>query len=121
MSGEAPDMSTYTPAHQLYYMENAEKINEKEKKEKRWLTYYSKNKEACKERALARYYKKIGKEQPAKKEKVVIPPGVTAAGVKDLMEQLRVLLPVVKKEETKKARIERREKKEEVSPVLSIV
>ena len=114
-------MSTYTPAHQLYYMENAAKINEKEKKEKRWLSYYAKNKEACKERALARYYTKIGKEQPAKKEKVVIPEGVTVAAVKDLMEQLRVLLPAVRKEESKKSKSEKREKKEEVSPVLSTV
>lgn len=113
--------STYMPSHQLYYMENAEKILKKEKEEKRWLTYYAKNKEACKERALDRYYKKIGKERPERKEKVIVPPGLTSQGVKDLMEQLRVLLPAVKKEETKKARIERREKKEEIVPVLSIV
>ena len=113
---ETTDMSTYTPAHQIYYMENADKILEKEKKEKRWLTYYAKNREACKERALARYYKKIGKEQPPKKEKVVVPPGLTVATVSELLGQLKAILPAVRKEEKKKAK-----KRAEISPVLSIV
>jgi len=108
------DMSTYTPGHQIYYMENAERISEKEKKDKRWLTYYANNKEACKERALARYYKKIGKEQPPKKEKTVVPPGLTVAGVVELMGQLKAILPAVRKEEKK-------EKKRSISPVLSTV
>jgi hypothetical protein len=74
--------------------------------EKRWIKYYQNNKEACKERALNRYYEKIGKERPPKKQKVVVPPGLTVAGVKDLMEQLRVLLPAVRKEEKKAQKTE---------------
>ena len=38
-------MSTYTEAKKQAYLRNKEKIAEKEKEKKRWVTYYAENKE----------------------------------------------------------------------------
>lgn len=50
------DMSSYGDKHKRYYQANRDKILEKEKDKKRWLTYYAENKEAVKERNLRKYH-----------------------------------------------------------------
>ena len=54
-------MSTYTENHKKYYIENKDKIKERNKNNKYWLIYYEKNKEIIKKKALERYYNKKDK------------------------------------------------------------
>jgi hypothetical protein len=55
-------MSTYTDNHKKYYIENKDKIKERNKNNKYWLIYYEKNKEIIKKKSLERYYNKKVKE-----------------------------------------------------------
>jgi len=61
-------------------------------------SYYERNKELVKEKALARYYKKIGKEPP-KKDAPALSPGLAVSDIKDLIDRLMLLLPVINKKE----------------------
>lgn len=51
-------MSSYTEAKRQAYLRNKEKIAEKEKEKKRWLTYYAENKEEVSVRRKGRQMKK---------------------------------------------------------------
>jgi len=95
----APIMS----ASKKYYEKNKDTILAKEKENKRWLGYYERNKEAIRERNLARYYTKQGREKP---EPRPAPPPVDNTKIERLealVAELRELVPhVVKPKKTKK-------------------
>jgi Lon protease-like protein len=75
--------------------------------QKRSATYYERNRDAVKEKALARYYKKIGKEMP-KREPTIVIPAIPVLDAKELITRLLMLLPILKKEEKKEAKKEAR-------------
>jgi hypothetical protein len=57
------------------------------------LSYYERNREAIKEKALARYYKKIGREPPRREDNFFSPEDLL--DIKELVAQLRLLLSKV--------------------------
>jgi hypothetical protein len=75
--------------------------------QKRSATYYERNRDAVKEKALARYYKKLGKEMP-KREPTIVIPAIPVLDAKELVTRLLMLLPILKKEEKKEAKKEAR-------------
>ena len=90
-------------ASKKYYEKNKDTILAKEKENKRWLGYYERNKEAIRERNLARYYAKQGREKP---EPRPAPPPVDNTKIERLealVAELRELVPhVVKPKKAKK-------------------
>ena len=90
-------------ASKKYYAKNKDAILAKEKENKRWLSYYDRNKEAIRERNLTRYYTKQGRERP---EPRPVPPPVDNSKVERLealVAELRELVPhVVKPKKAKK-------------------
>ena len=85
-----------------YYVKNKDKILAKEKETKRWIEYYQKNKEAIRERNIARYYAKQGRERPAPKQPPA-PPDNTKIEKLEALVELRELVPQVMKPKKKKA------------------
>jgi hypothetical protein len=78
-----------------YYEKHRNTILAKEKENKRWLSYYERNKEAIKERNITRYYSKQGRERP---EPRPVPPPVDNSKVERLealVKELRELVPHV--------------------------
>lgn len=88
-----------------YYLKNKDKILAKEKQNKRWVEYYQKNKDAVKERNIARYYAKQGRERPAPKQPPPPPPDNSKIEKLELLvAELRELVPqVMKPRRVKKA------------------
>jgi len=86
-----------------YYVKNKDKILAKEKETKRWIEYYQKNKEAIRERNIARYYAKQGRERPAPKQPPAPPDNTKIEKLEALVAELRELVPQVMKPKKKKA------------------
>jgi hypothetical protein len=80
-----------------YYEKNKDKILAKEKETKRWLSYYERNKELVRERNLARYYTKQGRERPPPKQPPPPPDNSKIEKLEALVAELRELVPQVMK------------------------
>jgi hypothetical protein len=86
-----------------YYEKNKETILAREKEQKRWVDYYSRNKEAIRERNLQRYYDKAGRPRPPPKTPVPPPDNSKIEKLEALVAELRELVPHVMKPKKKKA------------------
>jgi thymidylate synthase len=93
-------------ASKKYYAKNREAILAKEKEDKRWIGYYERNKEAIRERNLARYYAKQGREKPEPRAPVVPPDNSKIEKLEKLVAELRELVPNVMKQKKKKVPVE---------------
>lgn len=77
---------------------------------KPWASYYERNKALIRAKALERYYKKIGKEQP-KREAPVELPNISVLDAKELVSRLIAILPLLRKDEARERRAEKRQEK----------
>ena len=101
-------------AAKKYYQKNKETILAKEKENKRWLSYYERNKEAIRERNLIRYYTKQGREKPEPRPAPAPVDNSKVERLEALVAELRELVPhVVKPKKVKKAVVE--------APALQVV
>lgn len=85
--------STYTPSAKKYYENHKDEILAKEKEQKRWVSYYERNKDAIKKKNLERYHSKRASKNPPTPPP---DPAVEEARVKRLNEiiaELHQLLP----------------------------
>jgi hypothetical protein len=86
-----------------YYEKNKEAILAREKERKRWVDYYSRNKDVIRERNLQRYYDKAGRSRPEPKTPVPPPDNSKMEKLEALVAELRELVPHVMKTKKKKA------------------
>ena len=97
--------SLITPSKR-YYEKNKDTILAREKETKRWVDYYSRNKEAIKERNLQRYYDKAGRPRPAERKKkgprAPSPDHAKIEKLEALVAELRELVPEVMKPKRKR-------------------
>ena len=96
------EQTTYTPANKTYYSKHKEAIIAKERETKRWLSYYERNKEAVKQKNLARYHAKRAATNPPAPPP---DPAIEEARVKRLAEivaELHELLPATIKSPRRK-------------------
>jgi len=80
-----------------YYEKNKDKILAREKETKRWLSYYERNKDLVRERNLARYYARQGRERPPPKQPLPPPDNSKIEKLEALVAELRELVPQVMK------------------------
>jgi hypothetical protein len=96
------EQTTYTPANKAYYVAHKEEILAKERENKRWISYYERNKEAIKQKNLARYHAKRAATNPPAPPP---DPSIEEARVKRLAEivaELHELLPATIKSPRRK-------------------
>jgi hypothetical protein len=100
------EQTTYTQANKTYYSTHKEAILAKERETKRWLSYYERNKEAIKQKNLARYHAKRAATNPPAPPP---DPAIEEARVKRLAEivaELHELLPATIKSPRRKRKTE---------------
>jgi hypothetical protein len=86
----------------LGHQQSQQSQSQSQEKKKPWIATYERNREAIKKRNLERYYAKRGRTGPVQKPPP--PPSDDAAKrIKELVEELRILLPkAMKPKRTKK-------------------
>jgi thymidylate synthase len=106
-------------ATKKYYAKNRDAILAKEKENKRWLSYYERNKEAIRERNLIRYYAKQGRERPEPRPVIPPPDNSKIEKLEKLVAELRELVPtVMKPKRAKKVVVEKVAESESLKPAL---
>jgi hypothetical protein len=100
------ETSSYTPSNKAYYDNHKEAILAKEKETKRWISYYERNREAIKQKNLARYHAKHAASNPPAPPP---DPAIEEAKIKRLAEivaELHQLLPATIKSPRRKRKTE---------------
>ncbi len=100
-------MTTYDGAGRTYYELHKSELLQKERENKRWISYYERNKDAVRKRNLERYYKKKEASKPAEDP-------AKLARLEALISEMKELLP------TMNISVKRQRRKKQASEVESV-